>query len=65
MSTVQNKIKNKYLWFSVDETIDVNGRYVDNFIIGALNQNRQAERYLIGVKAENVVKRCNFFGRTL
>lgn len=44
-------LKNKYLWVSVDETIDIQGRFVANVIVGVLDQNEEEskKKFLINV----------------
>lgn len=50
LTNIRDELKNKSLWFSVDETTDVKGRYVANLIVGALNENGQGKGHLISVK---------------
>jgi hypothetical protein len=36
MMTIKSQIKDKYVWFTVDETTDIQGRCVVNIIVGTL-----------------------------
>lgn len=49
---IRKNIGNNPIWFSVDETTDVKGRYIANFIIGSLQENdcTSNKGYLISVK---------------
>lgn len=49
MDSINSKVKNSYVWASVDETTDSQGRHVTNLLIGTLNENYQ-KPYLISTK---------------
>lgn len=50
MESIKTEVKNNFIWFSVDESTDVKGRYIANFIIGSLVESGPSKGYLIGVK---------------
>lgn len=41
---IKNSIKNRFLWFSIDETTDATGRYVANVIIGILDPEEEVAK---------------------
>ncbi|KAI1703658.1 hypothetical protein DdX_14797 [Ditylenchus destructor] len=49
MNSIKSKVKNQYVWASVDETSDSRGRHVANLLIGTMDQNYE-KPYLISVK---------------
>jgi len=51
MDLIRLKLIGKKIWVSIDETIDINGRYVANAIVGVLSSNlEQNNRYLINTQ---------------
>jgi hypothetical protein len=42
MAAIKERIGSKPIWFSVDETTDVKGRYIANFVLGAWMKMNQA-----------------------
>ncbi|CAH0562763.1 unnamed protein product [Brassicogethes aeneus] len=44
---IKELIGSNYIWFTVDETTDVCGRYIANLIIGVLNEDVPTTGYLI------------------
>jgi hypothetical protein len=53
MAAIKERIGSKPIWFSVDETTDVKGRYIANFVLGGLDENEPGNGYLINVKELN------------
>ncbi|MGH9700798.1 MAG: DUF domain-containing protein [Candidatus Acidiferrales bacterium] len=49
MDRIKAALRNKYIWFSVDETTDSLGRYIANFVVGVLD-GKPSACYLVGVK---------------
>jgi hypothetical protein len=49
LQKIRNLVGDNYIWFSVDETTDANGRYIANFIVGILN-GEPSPSHLIAVK---------------
>ena len=47
---IKSIIGDNYIWFSVDETTDSCGRYVENLIIGVLSDETPSKSYLIRSK---------------
>ena len=47
LSGIRNSIGNKKLWVSIDETTDVDGRYIANVVIGTLESDRNGSTYLL------------------
>jgi hypothetical protein len=47
MMTIKSQFKDKYVWFSVDETTDIQGRYVVNIIVGTVYSQQPSEKILI------------------
>lgn len=47
---IKEIVKNKYLYFIVDETTDCCGRYVANLMIGCLSEEQSSKSYLIACK---------------
>ena len=49
ISNIQNTLRNQFVWISVDETTDCEGRYIANFIVGALCKENPTTPYLLNV----------------
>lgn len=47
MSEIRNQILNKQIWVSIDEMIDIEGRYVANVIIGILLTDGPGKIFLL------------------
>jgi hypothetical protein len=56
MMTIKSQIKDKYVWFTVDETTDIQGRRVVNIIVGTLFSQQPSEQFLISSTFHNTVK---------
>jgi hypothetical protein len=50
MDELKSTISNNFIWFSVDETTDVCGRYIANLIIGILHEESPTKAFLIASK---------------
>lgn len=50
MSKIKEIIGNNYIYFVVDETTDICGRYIANLLIGTLDENCASKSYLIGTQ---------------
>ncbi|KAF5287137.1 hypothetical protein FQR65_LT12323 [Abscondita terminalis] len=50
MVNIQEIVKNRYLFFVVDETTDVCGRYIANLMVGVLGENCSNKPFLISCK---------------
>lgn len=44
---IQNKVKGKNIWCSIDETIDDTGRYIANIMIGSLQIDKPENNFLL------------------
>jgi hypothetical protein len=53
MAAIKERISSKPIWLSVDETTDIKGRYIANFVMGGLDENEPGNGYLINVKELN------------
>lgn len=47
MENIRSKLSSKRIWVSIDETTDVEGRFIANVIVGSLEVDRQGVVYLI------------------
>jgi len=47
MENIRSKLSSKRIWVSIDETTDVEGRYIANVIVGSLEANRQGVVFLL------------------
>ena len=47
LSGIRNSIGNKKLWVSIDETTDVDCRYIANVVIGTLESDRNGITYFL------------------
>ena len=56
MSFIRNLVKNRKIWISIDETIDVTGRKFANVIVGILLPDRPGERFLL---TSEELKKCD------
>jgi len=50
ISQIKNEVGDSYIWISVDETTDINGRFIANLIIGILHREKAKRSYLISCK---------------
>ncbi|KAL4103964.1 hypothetical protein QTP88_019279 [Uroleucon formosanum] len=68
MNNIQNQVKGKKIWVSIDETTDATGRYIANVAIGTLEIDKPGKIFLLScdvlekdaapymVKAANAIK---------
>ena len=49
MLKIKNKLENQFLWVSVNETMDSEGHYNENIIVGALNKEKSTIPYLVNM----------------
>lgn len=54
---IRDDIKNGPIWVSIDETTDVEGRYIANIIIGRLCQDSPAPQFLLNCE---YLDKCNY-----
>lgn len=47
ISSIRDAIDGKKLWVSIDETTDVDGRYIGNVIVGTLENNNENSMFLL------------------
>jgi hypothetical protein len=47
MSKIKLELSGKKVWVSIDETIDVEGRFVANVIVGVLEVDYPGKQYLV------------------
>lgn len=47
LKQLRTNLQNEYLWISIDETTDADGRYVVLVLAGSLNQKFQRRPYII------------------
>jgi len=47
MNSVREKISNKTIWVSIDETTDIEGRYIANVIVDTLEEHFAGEIFLL------------------
>jgi len=52
LSNIKNEIGDN-IWFAVDETTDINGRYVVNLLVGILKSNYPTHSFLLTCKVLN------------
>ncbi|KAF0760196.1 DUF659 domain-containing protein [Aphis craccivora] len=50
ISQIRDEVGDSYIWISVDETTDINGRFIANLIIGVLHREKATRSYLISCK---------------
>lgn len=50
LSNIRNEIGDNNIWFAVDETTDINGRYVANLLVGILKSNNTCRSFLLSCK---------------
>lgn len=48
--SIKQKVKNNFIYFIVDETTDVCGRYIANLLVGTLGTSSPSKSYLIACK---------------
>lgn len=56
MCQIRNEVGDSYIWISVDETTDINGRFIANLIIGVLQLEKPTCSYLDYCHVKNMVK---------
>ncbi|PNF20259.1 hypothetical protein B7P43_G15454 [Cryptotermes secundus] len=49
IESIRDKIQDNFVWVSIDETQDCEGRFVANCIVESLNKNEQNTPYLLAV----------------
>jgi len=60
LDSIQNKIRYRKVWVSIDETTDVCGRSVAHFIIGILSTDKdECKSFLINTKHLQVANSTN------
>jgi hypothetical protein len=47
---IKNELSDNNIWFAVDETADINGRYVANLLVGVLKSNHLTRSFLLKCK---------------
>jgi hypothetical protein len=47
ITNIRNYISNQKIWISIDETTDVEGRYIANVIIGTLSSDNPGKTFLL------------------
>lgn len=47
MKNIRSKLSSKRIWVTIDETTDVEGRYIANVIVGSLETDRQGVVFLL------------------
>jgi hypothetical protein len=47
LNAIREKISNKIIWVSIDETTDIDGRFIANVIVGTLEEHRSGEIFLL------------------
>ncbi|XP_060837117.1 uncharacterized protein LOC132919483 [Rhopalosiphum padi] len=50
LSNIKNEIGENNIWIAVDETTDINGRYVANLLVGILKSNHPTRSFLLTCK---------------
>jgi Protein of unknown function (DUF 659) len=50
LSTIREIIGDSHIWFAVDETTDITGRYIANLLVGVLKCNAPTQPYLVACK---------------
>ena len=50
IESIREKIEDNFVWVSIDETQDCEGRFIANCIVGSLNKNEQSTPYLLAVE---------------
>lgn len=50
ISKIKTQLENNFIYFVVDETTDVCGRYIANLLVGVLSEKTPSKPYLIAVK---------------
>jgi hypothetical protein len=43
-------IQENFVWVSIDETQDCEGRFIENIVVGSLNKNEQFTPYLLALE---------------
>jgi hypothetical protein len=49
IENIRDKIQDNFVWVSIDETLDCEGRFTANIIVGSLNKNEQSTPYHLAV----------------
>lgn len=57
LASIRAYVENKKIWVSIDETTDVEGRYVANVIVGTLENNCSGKTFLLD---SAVLEKANF-----
>ncbi|XP_022166130.1 uncharacterized protein LOC111041895 [Myzus persicae] len=57
LNKIRDNIKGNKIWVSIDETTDVNGRYVANVVIGTLQTDQPGKVYLLNTE---VLDKANY-----
>lgn len=68
MNEIKKLINGKKIWISMDETTDIEGRYIVNTIIGILSHDGPGEIFLINVEELDKTNHstiCKAFDRSL
>lgn len=56
LAKIQDDMKNGTIWVSIDETVDVERRYIANIIIGRLCPDSPAPQFLLSCE---ILQKCN------
>lgn len=56
LDKIRDNLKNSNIWVSIDETTDVEGRYIANVIVGKLSSLSPSVPYLLNCE---VLEKCN------
>jgi len=68
MNEIKKRVDGKKIWISMDETTDIEGRYIVNTIIGILTPDSPGEIFLINVEELDKINHstiCKAFDRSL
>jgi len=68
MNEIKKLINGKKIWISMDETTDIEGRYIVNTIIGILSHDGPGEIFLINIEELDKTNHstiCKAFDRSL
>lgn len=50
LSTIREIIGDSHIWFAVDETTDITGRYIANLLVGILKSDVPTQPYLLACR---------------
>jgi hypothetical protein len=56
INKIRNRVENNKIWVSIDETSDVDGRFVTNVVVGTLKHEQPGEIFLLACE---VLERVN------